>query len=779
MNTYSKSKPAPTDVDPKTFDPSAKSLREMMMMASNTNTICCLFGFDSEGDVTILYMPMEAMDGTAAIVGNLSDNLGTLSPAYVMKDTLGGGFAILEPSEVPSGWEPVTNLGEEHLRDTCWEDMPEAALLFGLTQVPFLFGSNIPEGNILDPDMKDKFAKLENKHYNNIFETMKHVFETYKHASDLDTVLKRIEDDEATYIGRPPHGRDIVCPTKGPYLELKPSTNPNKYGINKLALRATFLPSSATSRPSSGIPPTANPPTLPATNPTQPPLANQSRPGSFPIPNAQRYGATNSGGSIILQSHADVERQSEASTGVIKLAIFGVSFTNVDAELSTLGDPRYCEFTQRFEKAITASPGSRLDFVRGLLRDTFNNKPQGELGRDMLITLLSMKLWQKSLLVSLLSGNLQTEELDSVFTESGQVNILSFVPQTNDTRIAQIEQMELRFKTDDLNGLPDHARKHLKSTIEQLGQVRDMNDVLSILANLCAHLRAVYKMSPEQKPFLYELSEALIYDLKIDPVLAPWFAKFDSQMKHLPFTFVALLQRGFAAVAEVALSGENLERVEAECPANELNVRQIRLFWMGYGRQRELWMSCAAMNVADTNVSSLTPSTFNEYRPVYANSYASALTNDNRQGIQQTKPSHNKKKGNAGAPPTPDEGKKRGGKRTSGGGEPNEDLHLSKGIFHKKKQAHASQVFPSGLTVTPCSDFCCKASSCKNSSPKCRFAHYFMLSNIPSGDLMKICAHAKATGNVWFDEAAIERQKFTLPRGYEGLAGDANGPKST
>ena len=135
-----------------------------------------------------------------------------------------------------------------------------------------------------------------------------------------------------------------------------------------------------------------------------------------------------------------------------------------------------------------------------------------------------------------MTGNFQTEPLDSILQEPTSLNMLYFGKQNRKERVQKAKEDQKKVDTENMQFCPEGQRKNIKSTIEYLSRMDGVIDVSYMLSNFMNMERVFFDLVAMGKdgPFLYQMF-CKGHDIINDSDHMDWEEEKCAEMPQLPF----------------------------------------------------------------------------------------------------------------------------------------------------------------------------------------------------------------------------------------------------
>jgi hypothetical protein len=178
----------------------------------------------------------------------------------------------------------------------------------------------------------------------------------------------------------------------------------------------------------------------------------------------------------------------------------------------------------------------------------------------------------KNFASSLLSTNIARGNLDSLNYETNSITILSFVPQNDLARVNAHRDAEQVSKNEREFDFVDSHRKAIKTTIEGLDKIQNMECIVKICANVCCVITAIFDIRTGNPiPLLYSTCVKTIEVIK-HPDFIKWHAEVCSKVPQLPYIFLNMLHKVFSQLASFLTNSVNNNLIELGDNGSQLKI---------------------------------------------------------------------------------------------------------------------------------------------------------------------------------------------------------------
>ena len=750
-------------------------------IADTSNKIAGVMGINKAGDITHLIMPTivkKALGEASVILGNSSDT--SNEPSFVFIDTSDFGFTTVveKYSDIPSEIRPEEPLPTKFFRSTSWES---ATADLGITRfpmlAPILFGMGAVEASVHDTDFEDKVGALSPKHAVWAKLIKEHFIQNENNEKCVDKIFDRVYKQgsrdklNAKYVTD--RSLDHEKLFDHPFIQVfnLPS---GKWADNQSSLRSFFKGNPSPVRLSRNPVNSTSSPIIPSVGAqfaATTASTTTSAPAAFdPMVFMKQFAdqmmaVQQKSQTIVVESREDKTRETEAkfNNNMLQLLLLGgtVDFSSPGSFV----DPRLSTYTQAM-KNILLQPAS----VRGISMVNILTTVFAEIPTDLaerlspLTTNKSMHHISKNFASSLLSANIARGNLDSLNYETNSITILSFVPQNDLARVNAHRDAEQVSKNEREFDFVDSHRKAIKTTIEGLGKIQNMECIVKICANVCCVITAIFDIRAGNPiPLLYSTCVKTIEVIK-HPDFIKWHAEVCSKVPQLPYIFLNMLHKVFSQLANFSTNSVNNNLIELGDNGSQLKIDLVLKIVK--------FVTRFFANIDNHIMEGTVPDSVPTFTPRDANpKILNAVAPVGDAVTSKVKP-------DASPPSTP--ARERNGKKQKVKPAAGATDFTKAGLFRCKEGTPIAELFPNDLEKKLCSFFSFHEKKCTKPNQACDFAHIGKWDKIPAGDQTKILEHCHAAQGkkVWLDADTFAKHKVTVPEKYTYLLGDSNGPKS-
>ena len=766
-----------------------------------------IMGVSYEGDLQHIFNTKTFEDGNTTLIGgNLSNLRREFTPGVVRFDNVGSFFHIDELEKIPPEIRPTTALTEDLVAETSFANA-EVPLGFTIVKDTSIlpFGTpRVPHGKSNDKNVVDSLSELS-VHHGYWIKSINDARERDSSVDeDIKEVYKRIvalgNQKGQAYVPQFPQGVAFHVPRTGVDFMFRVVTDPTQYPElrERIGGESGFFHPIPTPQPAQEE---AGPEPEDMQIPVFSSRNQESQSGSnvlgneLPLPHDRQqqqrpYSDASTSGfgfgvssaparpflpqqrtmnNIFVKDRAEVDREELGSFGLSRLFLYGIGM-KINWENGTVDNITLPKWASAFRTVIASPNPTWQARMKSLLSSFFNMKLQGALARDPMYTLRSMRLFTTPFVNAILHGNFSTQDLERLSEDPTQLNVMHFAAQNLKDKVAIVTSREMNAQAETQNNVIDIHRTRATSTIDVLGRVQVMDDVVAICANYSHVLRAIFAIAEMEKtdapPALYSFLEFMVSTI-YDPDISIWMKENLAKMEFLPFIFLKMIQVFAKAVATVMDNALNTHALESpDLSPESIDVDPIR---------KAVKAVVAWKRILDEKVTLGTVFAASD-KPNMAFIADAVAGNESK---TDPAPTSNKKPA-AASPPA----KKPPAKRTKGSGPKpklNEEKNRKLGLFHLNSvggsEPRFADAFPLALPENPCFHFLFQGKNCTNEF--CQRKHISRWSDFGTESQSKILAKLQEKKLAYFDEDTIGRHGVSLPTQYCHLVGDSNGIKST
>jgi hypothetical protein len=320
------------------------------------------------------------------------------------------------------------------------------------------------------------------------------------------------------------------------------------------------------------------------------------------------------------------------------------------------------------------------------------------------------------------------------------INVFHFAPQNNNALINAAHLRDANACNETKIKIHKSQCSKANSTIERIGRVDDIKDVVKVCANSCAIQHSIIDVEGGGVSFPPRvLCES--YSVHPQHGLPAWYAKNASKLLHLHFIFMQKLNHVFTQLAKFSSKSKNNNLVKHGKSTFDIKILSSAIEYA----------SLFLLKMEEYGVEDSVPTNV----PSFAQGIIVSMK---LAGTASAKPVAPKTgTGTKPAKDKPDE------KRQKKNPKKNTDF-TNLGLFHAKEGVKDGSVFPSTLKQPLCSKFCLQGKACDKPKQACKFSHAVTWKSIKEEDQKEILKYCNATNNIWFDKEMMKKHKSDLPR---------------
>lgn len=701
---------------------------ESLIKRVDAKQVAAIATLHPSGALQYLYAPTiirDLDDDACAVCGSISNEKGTVMVARISFNDMGyfhvaalaGNVASLEHFKAPQ------NLPAEALADTRFDNTQEVVFLWAPNFIQVLYGQDPPHGAITNPATAADFDSMGDG-----YESWREMAEVYhtsplaNRAQDMAIYKKAIELEGGgtAYVNRE-YATDGTTPRKKLYIPLE--LIPNARSV---------LPEVVSDLVS---------------------IFEDKTPAS----------ASSAGTTASHPEDRDKQEIIKNCEAVLSLLFLGGDI-GPDGKITNVS---LAELSASF-KVVLQSPTSQQALkLANLLYTCFANQKKQHAGHMYSDT--KMVHFQQTFCKQVLAGNFTKTPMSTMAKSTNAVSLINFAPQVStDSRVASAVQAQETNRNEILMDISKSRRSDQEVTILSLGNIKDIEHVMTTLINLRGAANAFITPESMKNSVLLKAYERLILFYKEEDI-SRWYTNNVFRM-HLHFANVfAACDAIFTSFGVGALDFVNSNIAQTNRPATELNMSafeaSVRAFDAFIGSVRNKAMLGSGDEDRSILAISLAPSAS---KPSGGDKSGGGKGNDHdsSKGVKKGRESDTTKT------------RARSGSTSSGSGGSDAIPDTSKGWVGVKKGLPIDKVLPSSLAVKICASFISIGHECTNSGFECPHGkHTGRPDGVKTGDLKKIAAHfSNNKGDLWFVGNALKRSKISHEE--HGITQDILGTKA-
>ena len=768
--------------------------------------VAALVGINSNSELVVIYKPVPVIgpDGSfAAILGNLNDEKS--EPAFIKIDgsIIGSAYNVQNMDEIPEEIRPEIAIPDEFRADTAFADAPrEVAICAFPILAPIPFGTSFSDNHASLEEFVENMASISATHKSwakLIIDTIEQQETDEQHVVVYQKIMSS-KDTRAGAIRAATKGiRTILMSKNPPFVEVSRAAS-NKFEEDLEILRNYFVRNPTPAAPRFDLNDSedddASEVVVLGVNQQQPPDQQQQQPfqqqqqqqpfqqqqqqqpfNQQQQPFQQQYWAQQPNGmppmqqmqsnqvwgpqQIIVRSE-DMQANLKAvklQTDMLRLFFI---VADCDWEDKKLTNARLPTLTTEMKNILDEPVSVRAIQLSNLFQTIFNEVPDNDIDQlNPLFSHMSMTHFDKKFATGILNARFQYTDLDGATAyESTEINIFHFGPQSDASLVnaARIRDANARNEID--FKIHESQRTKMNSTIEGIGRVNNIEDVVKVCANMCGIIRSIIDMQKGGYPLLHEFAIKIVLCIR-NPSFQRWYLKNSDKLTHLHFIFMQKLHHVFVLLAQFSSNSKNTNSIKlGKSTFDNKNLNGAIKYASSFLIKMEEYVD---EDSVPTDVPSFARGIIESLKPA-------------EKALVKTSASWG-----AAAPvygvaakSGQDEPDKKKQKKVIG--KKNTDF-TKLGLFHAKDGIEDGKVFPNTLKQPLCSKFCLQGKACDKPKQACKFAHVVTWKSIKEEDQNEILKYCVATNNLWLDDETMKKHKAELPSEFEHLLGDSMGPK--
>lgn len=470
---------------------------------------------------------------------------------------------------------------------------------------------------------------------------------------------------------------------------------------------------------------------------------------------------------ITVTLPGEAEKDADARNGITKLSLFFIA-GECDFDKGTVSNVQLATRSTGMDCVIAYGRAARAQAYADLIRKAcITAKEQSPW--DARGAQVSLKIIQKTVAAGLLAGNFATEQLTSFYNEANSVDPSIFLPQTNVTQLAVIQETELKLRNEVMMEVSDTQRTKPKTAIARIGSLSSIEAFSSTCININTVISATIS-THSPVPVLRQVVMGMA-ELVNDADWREYWAKVGSEMPDFHLQCYGYLDSMWNNLALFASDFNNCNVINEARPITELDLSKLTNVVKAYkGFRYTLHMAQATM----------TPITAAPQYLKLAIAFA-----DKTHKKRDTDTSTSKSPSPTAKSPTESSGSYSSGAATPSGAQPKKRKQGPRGdteppprsdrgmFFLKDPAMDLSKVFPSTLSQKICAGFTCKGKECNRPRGQCSFLHPVRPTDLKKEDLTAIIAKFRADGTGWLNKHVFK--DFELNPCQALLLGDSEG----
>ena len=735
MTLYSESVPKRPDITGSIEQAySLNSMFEEVCKKINADLIAGIMGCQHTGELFHLFCPKVHYDTAGdpvAIIGNLSNTIGSFMCARITKQEFSLFTAVGEKSDAPPTHGDT--IDQVIIAKTEFDANTEHVAYLIPSYVLIYWGMEVFYGNIVDDDIKSSISSLGPGY----LAWAKAVASSFESEDDIDTVLSELKTKNRGSINMQSTfgmkwdkrtGMAINAGTAGAHVSMIRNT---LYPTETGAIQQIFCPPSVTSP------------------------ANAAYPGALVSPS----------GNITFTLADDKDKESEAAKGATKLKNLFIKGI-VDFEQCSVSAVQEVDISVGFQVVLDTPRAGRATALQDLMKEvmakTKKLDPMSIKSRDMTLQTIS-----KAAAVNLMSGNFAIDYAGSQNNESTSIDLSLFLPQTDTSLVRDIDALDLQSRTENNMDMADSHRSKLSTSIKRLGTLKSPADFRSVLVNMLTLCTAIADGS-SPLPILQQVILHLLAFVTTSE-WEEWIQRCGHLMPSLHLDQYSSLEKMLINHFNAATLFTNVNIVIGKRPLIDFDVTPIIKTLQLLKNVKEYYTRYIISSTPLPVCSSIATRYSNLINSPQAGSRGA--NNQSKTAPRSITADHSTND------KAPDQRSPSPTKKVRGKADAVKD-RTKFGVFYLKDPDAKGPIFPSTMDQKLCAFFTCKGKECTND--KCSFVHPKNNDEITTTTWKQVCAHFEKTKIGWVNDWPVSQGKMkNFPDEYKHLLGGSNGPTNT
>ena len=333
-------------------------------------------------------------------------------------------------------------------------------------------------------------------------------------------------------------------------------------------------------------------------------------------------------------------------------------------------------------------------------------------------------------------------------------------------------------------GVPESRRKAFKISMDVLGTVEDINEVITMNENVANIACAMFNVLADP-PWVYHLSVDNMNDLRTAE-FKNWILKCDGKLPHIPYAYIDLAQTIFKCLASFSQNVTNINVLDTKQSLSNLDLTDLSKA----GRYIKLFMHRIELNMemgtADIPIPTFTPSNKNPTILAHEKLCATLLNTaqaSNSRGVGNgptisNKPPANTRKADAAARDHADAAKPSDYSAKRQKFDRNDEKRVAhrktKGFIIPKSGASLDSIVPKGMQKTVCLAFASIGSDCPKAAQVCDGHHPFQLSDMSKDDQDLLFGHMIKNKSGYICSSMATKSGVVIDNKFKAVLGNAS-----
>ena len=677
----------------------------------------------NDGELMHLFHPLiadkiledDSVEKGGLVIGNAVDDTTYLQPIKVEAPELFGQSVIfIKKGEAHSVFKYHKTIPAELLKGTSLEKEKDIIAVYIPNAVPFQFQAKIPYGNICDEEVQ-RVISQQGGEYAAWADYMKKMHECFDEFKEILAGIK--EKGQEKELISADFGAGVNVNSTAPYLNISIIRDHSEFEGLKM-IKKEFGPKTPAKEAPSATPATG---------------INQ----------------------IVIARPEDEEKAKKSKVSHNKLSLF-FACTKEKLDIHNMSNLEPCPpiFSDEFEEILLSkdSETSKVEDLQLLIENSFTDSPKldDDITKSALATARSLVLFSKQSAGLLLNAKFSTTAASSLIKDTSTLGPQALLYQDNKENKADIKKdQENQQDAEEILNLPENQRSKKKATVEVIGTMTSMSDVLGNMANILTLCMTLIKLTAGNKiPIFYSLV-SIMYNFFASPVFTRYAIRHEAEHPYLHCYIWTVLQTVWIGAAQTAACSPNLRLVKN----NSFDKISLDNFRVVAEEVKSVLTEFRGLMFKDVHCPHIPKITPFELNPVAQEKKRIADMLAGGGNAQDTKRAKGSSDGATANETTNSNGNNGGGGNKSGkkgnganGKRTNQKKEKKALGFivpdESKPELTPAILFPKslGLSKPPCIDFCCQGRECTRSNEECNFDHSTFV-RMTDEDRKKIMKH--------------------------------------
>jgi len=462
-------------------------------------------------------------------------------------------------------------------------------------------------------------------------------------------------------------------------------------------------------------------------------------------------------GASVLTTQDDLAKKTASDKGLSTMFL-GLIGGLVDFEACTIGGVARAIPTQGAEEVMQLTTSATRTTELHSLLQTGCDLARTSGDRFNKLSNVTIKCIPTAFVNMLKAGNIATSPITSLLSSEigSSITSVAFAPQHQRTNAIVNVQRQMQERAN--NAAANQATTSEKQVLELLGDIKSVDDVGLLLVNMIAIDRALVdlvKMEAKLTPCIAVAiwKKVLEWTMHLDSVLPEWRRNSGSDMNHMPWVVLSLVDSIHAHIGKFMNDHRNSSRYFGEGDLSGLDLTHLRTALTIFKAHRDSFALLVSQNAPHTTVPPLAPSHI-RVSPA-ASARAGQSAGDNQEGAtakggraRDAQPSRR-----AEDPSTSPSQARPQKKIKSAEGQQQDKRGM--GWMHIPAGGKLRDAFPAGMKI--CGKFVTRGFQCDREDCK---GHYISPTHLSEDNLQALCEHLFDTQAGWINKWKVKELKL-------------------